>query len=184
MSIANTSQHLQQLRKAHLVRVRRQGLYMFYSLAGEEAFGAWKGIRDFGQSEVAEVDRLVQSFLSDRAKLEPMTAADLLARIEKDDVTVLDVRPAVEYEAGHIKGARSIPVDEIEGHLKSLRRSREVIAYCRGPYCVYADQAVQTLTRRGYRARRLEIGFPDWRAAGLPVSASGEVDRRKRKVST
>jgi rhodanese-related sulfurtransferase/biotin operon repressor len=170
MSVANTSQHLQQLRQAHLVSVRRQGLYSIYRLSGQPVFRIWQAIRDFGQTELAEVERLVQTFITDRHDLEPITTSELLNRIRNDEVTVLDVRPADEYQAGHIAGAHSVPISELEKRLKSIPKKREIVAYCRGPYCVYADEAVRLLKQRGFKARRLDVGFPDWRAAGLPIS--------------
>jgi rhodanese-related sulfurtransferase/biotin operon repressor len=182
MSIANTSQHLQQLRRAHLVSVRRQGQYSLYRLRGPEVFRIWQAIRNFGETELAEVDRLVHAFLTDRHDLEPIIASELLERIRNDEVTVLDVRPAAEYQAGHITGARSVPVSELEKRLKAISKRREVVAYCRGPFCVYADEAVNFLKQRGFRARRLDIGFPDWQAAGLPVSLiEPELQGRKGK---
>jgi len=132
-------------------------------------FRVWQAIRDLGQQQFSEIDRLLGAFVKERHGLECVGAAELLERIRKDDVVVLDVRPTVEYHAGHILGARSIPVSELEKRLKQIPRSREIVAYCRGPFCVYADEAVAKLKRRGYRARRLDVGFPDWKAAGLPT---------------
>jgi rhodanese-related sulfurtransferase len=183
MSVANASQHLQQLRKGHIVLVRRQGLRAYYRLNGAGAFQIWQAIRNFGRAELAQVERLVQNFISDRKDLEPITAPELLKRIRSEEVTVLDVRPAEEYAAGHIRGARNVPVAELEKRLLALSKDREVVAYCRGPYCVYADEAVRILVRRGYTARRLEVGFPDWRAAGLPVSSEAEETPGKEKLA-
>ena len=170
LTIANASQHLQTLRAAHLVEVRREGLYAYYSLADESVFHAWQAIRTLGETHLAEVDRVVHTYLKDRAGMEAVSASELLKRMQNNDVVVLDVRPTKEYEAGHIPGARSIPITELEQQLRNIPRDHEVIAYCRGPYCVYADEAVQILTEQGYRARRLEGGLPDWRAAQLPVT--------------
>jgi rhodanese-related sulfurtransferase/biotin operon repressor len=168
MSVANTSRHLQELRAARLVEVRREGLYG-YRLADERVFAAWRAIRDLGEARLAEIDRLVGSYLTDRDSLEAVCAEELLAKMREEGVEVLDVRPEDEYRAGHIPGARSVPVERMEAYLEEIPRDREVVAYCRGPYCVFSDEAVALLRSRGYRARRLREGLPDWRAAGLPV---------------
>ena len=169
MSVANTSRHLQELRAARLVEVRREGLYGYYRLADERVFAAWRAIRDLGEARLAEIDRLVGSYLTDRDSLEAVCAEELLAKMREEGVEVLDVRPEEEYRAGHIPGARSVPVERMEAYLEEIPRDREVVAYCRGPYCVFSDEAVALLRSRGYRARRLREGLPDWRAAGLPV---------------
>lgn len=170
LSVANASQHLQVLRAARLVEARREGLYAYYRLADENVFRVWQALRALGEARLAEIDRVVQTFLGNRDQLQPVSAGELLARLQTGDVTLLDVRPADEYRAGHIAGARSIPVAELEPHLDELPRDQEIIAYCRGPYCVFADEAVALLRARGYQARRLTEGLPDWRVAGLPVS--------------
>ena len=175
MSVANTSQHLQALRGARLVAVRREGLRAYYTLSDDTVFRTWQAIRDLGQRQLAEIDRLLETYVSERAKLEGITAAELLRRLRADEVVVLDVRPAPEYRTGHILGARSVPMKELHRRLSELPKKREIVAYCRGPFCVYADEAVALLRRRGYRAKRLDVGFPDWKHAGLPVS-SGDVD--------
>ncbi|HEX5501188.1 MAG TPA: metalloregulator ArsR/SmtB family transcription factor, partial [Thermomicrobiales bacterium] len=172
LSVANASQHLQTLRRARLVETRRDGLYVYYRLAGDAVFRAWQAIRQVGEENLAEIDRVVRDFLEDRAALAPVGAAELLARLRDEGLVVLDVRPAEEYRAGHIAGARSLPVAELAARLREIPPDREVIAYCRGPYCVFADEAVALLRARGYRARRLAEGLPDWRAAGLPVETS------------
>ncbi len=169
LPIANASQHLQVLRAAQLVDVRRDGLYAYYRLSDERVFHAWQALRDLGEQQLAEVSRLVESFLQDRSPLQSISAAELIERIEAGDVVVLDVRPEPEYRSGHIPEARSIPVDELETRLGELSRKKEIIAYCRGPYCVFADEAVALLQRHGYRARRLVEGLPDWQALNLPV---------------
>nr|WP_233451759.1 metalloregulator ArsR/SmtB family transcription factor [Rubrobacter xylanophilus] len=174
MSVANTSRHLQELRAARLVEVRREGLYRHYRLADERVFGLWRALRELGEARLAEVDRLVRTHLEDRNSLEPVDAEELLERIHRGEVVVLDVRPEKEYRAGHIPGARSVPLERLEAYLEELPREVEIVAYCRGPYCVFADEAVALLRSRGYRARRLTEGLPDWRAAGMPVeSAAG-----------
>jgi rhodanese-related sulfurtransferase/DNA-binding transcriptional ArsR family regulator len=172
LPIANASQHLQALRRSHLVEVRREGSYGYYRLADDRVFRLWQAIRDLGEERLAEVDRLVATFLSDRVGLEAVDASTLLQLIRDDEVVVLDVRPVEEYQAGHIPGARSMPVSELEQRLDELRPEQEVIAYCRGPYCVFSDEAVGMLHAHGFQARRLAVGLPDWRSAGLPVETS------------
>jgi rhodanese-related sulfurtransferase len=169
MSVANTSQHLQVLRTALLVRPRREGQRTFYALSDDSVFRAWQAIRELGHRQFAEVDGLLKTYVAERESLESIAADELLRRIRNEDVIVLDVRPVPEYRAGHILGARSIPVKELQRRLADLPKRREIVAYCRGPFCVYADEAVALLNRRGYRARRLDTGFPDWKSAGLPV---------------
>ena len=171
MSVANTSRHLQELRSARLVEVRREGHYGYYRLADEGVYGVWKAVRELGEARLAEIDRLVGTYLTDRASLEAVCAEELLAKTREEGVMVLDVRPEEEYRAGHIPGARSVPIERLEAYLEEIPKDREVVAYCRGPYCVFSDEAVALLRSRGYRARRLEEGLPDWRAAGLPVES-------------
>lgn len=173
-SVANTSHHLRTLASSGLLRSRREGTQVIYSLAGQKVEDLWAAVRDVAAVHVAEVERLARDYLGAADDLEPVGHAELAERLRRGDVTVIDVRPAPEYAAGHIAGARSIPVDELEGRLAGVPETSEVIAYCRGPYCVYADDAVQELRRRGYRARRLEDGFPEWRRAGLPVEVGAE----------
>lgn len=169
MSVANCSQHLQILRGARLVTVRRDGLYASYSLADRDVMRLWLALRSLGESRLAEISHIVETYLRDRASLEAVDAEELRDRLRSRSVVVLDVRPEQEYRAGHIAGARSIPVGELEGRLKELPKSREIVAYCRGPYCVYADEAVALLRKHGFRAARLNAGFPDWQALDLPV---------------
>jgi rhodanese-related sulfurtransferase len=171
-SLANTSAHLQVLRQARLVEADKRGLQVVYRLAAPEVFTLWRTLRDLGTARLAEIDRLVETYLTDRASLAAVDLAELRRLVEEDTVTLLDVRPELEYRQGHIAGARSIPVDELERRLAELPRDREVVAYCRGPYCVYADEAAQVLQEQGFTVRRLEGGFPEWRAAGLPVEAA------------
>lgn len=173
LSVANASQHLQVLRAARLVETRRAGVSIRYRLADERVFDLWRALRELGEARLAEIDRLVRDYLHERAALEPVSAAELRQRLAQGDLTLLDVRPATEYGAGHIPGARSVPVDHLAEALRDLPRDQEVIAYCRGPYCVFADEAVALLQRHGFRARRLAIGLPDWRALGLPVATTG-----------
>jgi rhodanese-related sulfurtransferase len=171
-SLANTSAHLQVLRQARLVEADKRGLQVVYRLAAPEVFTLWRTLRDLGTARLAEIDRLVETYLTDRASLAAVDLAELRRLVEEDTVTLLDVRPELEYRQGHIAGARSIPVDELERRLAELPRDREVVAYCRGPYCVYADEAAQLLQEQGFNVRRMEGGFPEWRAAGLPVEAT------------
>ncbi len=171
MSVANASQHLQVLRAAHLVEVRREGVSMYYRLADEGVFRMWQAMRVVGEAQLAEIDRFVQTFLQDRTRLQPLDAQELLQRLNNDQIILLDVRPTEEYAAGHLPRARSIPVTELEARLAELPVNKEIVAYCRGPYCVFADEAVALLHTNGYNARRLEQGLPDWRALGLPVES-------------
>jgi rhodanese-related sulfurtransferase len=169
LSVANTSKHLQALRQAGLVSARKEGLRVYYALAGDDVVVLLSALRAVAEHRVAEVERLVRLWLSHRDEMEPIPAAELLDRVRKGVVTVLDVRPEEEYAAGHIPGAINVPLDKLERFLARLPKRKEVIAYCRGPYCVMSFQAVEQLRERGFRARRLENGLPEWRAAGLPV---------------
>jgi rhodanese-related sulfurtransferase/DNA-binding transcriptional ArsR family regulator len=169
-SVANTSQHLQQLLRAGLVVTRRDGNRIYYSLASKRITELWAVMRDVAEAHVAELDRLARTYLGDREQLDTIDRDQLAKRIKAGDVVVVDVRPAAEYQAGHIAGALSVPISEVGKRLRELPKSQQIVAYCRGPYCVYADDAVRALTRRGYRAARLEDGYPEWTAAGLPVT--------------
>ena len=169
MSVASASQHLQALKAARMVEARREGLYIHYRLAGDDVFRTWQAVRALAESRLAELERVVDTYLKDRDALEALDATELMERLSDDGVIVIDVRPEEEYRAGHIPGARSVPVGVLEAALQTLPREREVVAYCRGPYCVFSDEAVAFLRARGYRARRLRQGLPDWRAAGMPV---------------
>lgn len=169
-SVANTSQHLQHLLRAGLVRTRRDGTRVYYALASDEVGRLWVQLRDVAAAHVAELDRLTAAYLGDREGLESITQAELKTRLRTGDVVVLDVRPEAEFAAGHIAGARSMPLADLTRRLDELPADTEVVAYCRGPYCVYADEAVRQLRSRGFRARRLEDGFPEWARAGLPTA--------------
>ena len=169
MSVASASQHLQVLKAARMVEARREGLYVHYRLADEDVFRTWQAVRALAESRLAELERVVDTYLKDRDALEALDATELMERLSDDGVIVIDVRPEEEYRAGHIPGARSVPLGVLEAALQTLPREREVVAYCRGPYCVFSDEAVAFLRARGYRARRLRQGLPDWRAAGMPV---------------
>lgn len=170
-SVANTSHHLRAMARAGVLRSRREGTRIIYRLASDGVAALWMALRSVAAENVAGIDRLAQDYLGDRSRLEAVDQQELAARLAAGDVVVLDVRPAPEFAAGHIAGARSVPLAELERHLCSLPQDLEVVAYCRGPYCVYADDAVRLLRRRGYRARRLEDGFPEWKRAGLPLGA-------------
>ena len=169
-SVANTSHHLRAMARAGVLRTRREGTRIVYMLASDRVGDVWAAMRDIASDHVAGIAELVDAYVGDRAGLEPVTRREMEARIEAGDVVVLDVRPAAEFAAGHIPGARSAPVAELR-RLRSLAKEIEIVAYCRGPYCVYADDAVRQLRRRGFNARRLEDGFPEWKRAGLPIAA-------------
>jgi rhodanese-related sulfurtransferase len=172
-SVANTSHHLRALARAGLVRTRRDGTRIFYALASEHVGRLWAAMRDVAAEHIAGIERLAEAYLGDREALEAISREELTGRLRRGDLVVLDVRPEAEYRAGHIAGARSLPHTELRRRLRGVPKDAEVVAYCRGPYCVYADDAVRELRRRGYRARRLQDGFPEWKGAGLPV-ATGE----------
>ena len=170
-SVANTSHHLRAMARAGVLRTRREGTRIVYMLASDRVSELWVALRSVAAEHVAGIERLTEDYLGDRSRLEAVDRQELAARLEAGDVVVLDVRPTPEFTSGHIPGARSVPVAELRQHLRALPKDVEVVAYCRGPYCVYADDAVRLLRRRGYRARRLEDGFPEWKRAGLPVAA-------------
>jgi rhodanese-related sulfurtransferase/DNA-binding transcriptional ArsR family regulator len=172
--VANASHHLQALRSASLVEARKEGTFVIYRLADPDVFELARMIRVLAERHLAEVDRIVHAYFKSRDKLEPVGRETLLDRVRSGEVVLLDVRPADEYRAGHIPGAVSVPVDDLERRLVELPADREVIAYCRGPYCVMAYEAVQKLRAHGRAARRLVDGFPEWRAAGLPTETSVE----------
>jgi rhodanese-related sulfurtransferase len=169
MPMASASQHLQVLKAARMVEVRREGLYAHYRLADEAVFRAWRAVRELGETHLAEVDQVVDTYLKDRGAMEAVDAMGLKERLFDGEVVVLDVRPEEEYRAGHVPGALSVPVETLEGALQVLPKDKEIVAYCRGPYCVFSDEAVGILTARGYRASRLTTGFPEWRDAGYPI---------------
>ena len=169
-SVANTSHHLRAMARAGLLSTRRDGTRIYYALAGERVEALWAALRDVAAEHVAGIERLTEAYLGDRDGLEAISRDELAARLRRGDLVVLDVRPEPEFRAGHIAGARSLPVSELRRNLRALPKGVEVVAYCRGPYCVYADDAVRELNRRGYRAQRLEDGYPEWKQAGLPVA--------------
>jgi rhodanese-related sulfurtransferase len=170
-SVANTSHHLRALARAGLLTTRRDGTRVYYALASDGVAALWGAMRDVAEAHVAGIARLAEAYIGERDGIEVVGRKELAARLKRGDVVVLDVRPASEYRAGHIVGSRSVPVAELRRHLDALSPDAEVVAYCRGPYCVYADEAVRELRRRGFAAGRLEDGFPEWKRAGLPVAA-------------
>ena len=171
MSIASTSQHLQALREGGLVESRKQGLFVHYRLADPTVFELTRALRVVAEARLAELERVVRDHFGDRSEPQPVMMEELVERARSGKVVIIDTRPANEYAAGHIAGAISVPIDELEGRLKQLPKSKEYVAYCRGPYCAYADRAVEVLRGHGRRARRLAQGFPEWKAAGLPFEA-------------
>lgn len=173
-TVVNTSAHLRVLREARLVATRKEGTRVFYRLADDAVCEFYFSLRDLASDRYAEVDRIVRDFFDARDELEPVNRDELLSRVSEGAIIVLDVRPREEYEAGHISGAVSVPLADLKGRMASLPRGAEVVAYCRGPYCVLAPQALEMLRKRGFTARRLEDGFPEWRRAGLPVATGGE----------
>jgi rhodanese-related sulfurtransferase/DNA-binding transcriptional ArsR family regulator len=171
LTVANASQHLQVLRQAGLVTTRREGTSVRYRLAGPDVFELWRTLRTLAGARLAELERLADAYLGARDELEPVTREELARRLEDgDELVVLDVRPAAEYAAGHLPGAVSIPVRELRRRLAELPGDREIVAYCRGPYCAFAHEAVALLRQEGLAARRLEDGLPEWQAAGLAVA--------------
>ena len=169
-SVANTSHHLRAMARTGIVATRRDGTRIFYRLASDPVGELWAALRDVAAEHVAGLERLAGAYLGDRDGIEVVDRAELAARLERGEVVVLDVRPAAEYESGHIMGARSTPITELLRHLCALPPGAAVVAYCRGPYCVYADEAVRELNRHGFRTWRLIDGFPEWKRAGLPVA--------------
>ncbi|TSA17278.1 MAG: ArsR family transcriptional regulator [Betaproteobacteria bacterium] len=171
LSVANASKHLQELRRAGLVRARKEGLRVYYEVAGADVVDLIAALGLVAETRLAEMAHLVRTYITARDDLETIPAAELLRRSKQGLVTVLDVRPAKEFAAGHLPGAINIPVEELSKRMKNFPKGREVIAYCRGTYCLLSVDAVALLRKKGYKARRLEEGFPEWKASGLPVEA-------------
>lgn len=169
LSVANASQHLQVLKTAQLVDITRQGNFIHYRLANTNVFKTWKALRELGMERIATIEKLVRDFRQSKFKFESVTIDQLIMKIESGKITILDVRPEAEFNTGHIANAISIPIEQLADRMKELPKKNEIIAYCRGPFCVYADEAVAFLTKAGYKAMRLEEGFPDWSIMGLPV---------------
>lgn len=172
LSVANTSQHLQILKTVQLVEVSRNGNFIHYRLANENVFKAWKALRDLGVERIASVEKLVKDFRRSNFTLESVSIDELVGKLESGKVTIVDVRPETEFRKGHIANSLSIPFDELSARLKELPKRNEIVAYCRGPFCVYADEAVALLTKAGHKAKRLEEGFPDWAVMGLPIETN------------
>jgi rhodanese-related sulfurtransferase/DNA-binding HxlR family transcriptional regulator len=177
-SVANTSHHLRTLARAGMVATRRDRTRIFYALSSERVEQMWAAVRAVAEEHLAGLDKLAKAYLGDRTELDAIDRPELVERMRRGDVVVLDVRPLAEYVAGHIAGARSLPVAELRRRLRSVPDDTEIVAYCRGPYCVYADDAVRQLTEQGFRAVRLQDGFPEWRKAGLPVAVGSEQPQR------
>jgi len=172
LPIANASQHLQVLKNAQLVEINRQGNFIFYRLSNNNVFKAWKALRELGVERIAAIDKVVKEFRKSKFDFETITVDELIEKIESGKVIILDVRPESEFIQGHIANAISIPIDELTKRLKELPKHTEIVAYCRGPFCVYADEAVALLTKAGYKATRLVEGFPDWKLQDLPIEVS------------
>lgn len=172
LSVANASQHLQALRDAHLIIPRKQGLRVYYRLSDPAVFRLIRVIRELAERQLAEVERIVNTYLTERSSMEPVTPDELLARLHEPGLVVLDVPPTLEYEQGHIAGARSIPIDELQDRIHELSPEQEIIAYCRSAYCVFTDEAVEHSAAQGYRVRRMLQGYPDWALAQLPTERS------------
>jgi rhodanese-related sulfurtransferase/DNA-binding transcriptional ArsR family regulator len=169
LTVANASQHLQALKQAKLTETSKKGNYVFYRLSNNMVYEVWKGLFALGVSQIAEVDKLIHDFRHSRQTLESVTCLELLDKAKNADIMILDVRPAEEYEAGHIAKAFSMPYEQLVQKLKDLPKDKEIVAYCRGPLCVMADEAVDLLKKQGFNARRLNEGFPEWKTLGLPV---------------
>jgi rhodanese-related sulfurtransferase/DNA-binding HxlR family transcriptional regulator len=169
-SVANTSHHLHALTRAGLLTSRREGTRVIYMLASERVSELWAALRDVAAEHVAGIEKLATEYLGDRRGVEAITREELASRLRRRNVVVIDVRPPAEYAAGHIPGARSVPPDEVRRRLRTIPKDSEIVAYCRGPFCVYADDVVRSLQRRGIRARRLEDGFPEWKRAGHDIA--------------
>jgi len=182
LSVANTSRHLQILKTAHLVASRKEGLQVVYRLADPVVRGAYRALQALSEARLAEVDRLVRDYFTSVDGLEPVPREELLRRVRGRDVVVLDVRPPEEYAAGHIAGALSLPLAELRRRLADLPTSRKIVAYCRGPYCVLAAEAVRLLRQRGFDAVRLSDGYPEWRDAGLPIKGGSERPTRAKET--
>lgn len=177
-SVANTSHHLRTLARAGLVATRREGTRVYYRVASAAVLDLWRSVRAVAWEHVADVERRAEEYLGDRDAIDAVSRDELARRLGRSRIVILDVRPRAEYDAGHIPGARWIDPANPARHLRDLPARTNVVAYCRGPFCVFADDAIRSLRRRGVHARRLEDGFPEWRDAGLPV-AGGDRNRRK-----
>ncbi len=174
MTIANTSRHLQILKNARLVESRREGVRIYYRLADKDVFKCWKFLQSLAEKRLSEIKEITQAYLKDRECLDSISLGELWERIQKKDIIVLDVRPSVEYKKAHISGSISIPLQELKNRLNEIPRDKEVVAYCRGPYCVLSPEAIVLLNKAGYHALRLNDGLPEWQNAGFPVESELE----------
>ena len=172
MSVANTSQHLQVLKQSNLVRVKRNGNFILYGLANDSVYKSWRDLREIGMGSLAEVEKIVREFRTKKNSLEPVRIDELISRMNSSNIILLDVRPHLEYKAGHIPNAVNIPIDQLLSRIGELKKSKQYIAYCRGPFCVFADEAVQLLTQKGFKVKRLEEGYPDWKLKFLVEDVS------------
>jgi rhodanese-related sulfurtransferase len=172
MSVANASQHLQVLKQSNLVQIRRDGNFILYRLANDNVYKSWKDLREIGMENLAEVEKVVKDFRAKKSSLEPVRIDELVSRMKSSNIILLDVRPEQEFNAGHIPDAINIPADQLRSRLGELKKSKQYIAYCRGPFCVFADEAVQLLTQNGFKVKRLEEGFLDWKIKFQPEKTS------------
>jgi len=172
LSVANASRHMQVLKVAQLVDIKRQGNFIFYRLSSDNVFSVWNALRGLGVERIATIEKVVNEFRKPKFDFEPVKIDELIYKLESGKVTILDVRQESEYKQGHIANAISIPIKELSKRLKELPKRSEIVAYCRGPFCVYADEAVALLKKAGYKASRLDVGFPDWKLLGLPIDIS------------
>jgi rhodanese-related sulfurtransferase/biotin operon repressor len=170
MSVANASQHLQVLKTAGLVIINRKGNFIYYSLTNEKVFDAWRSLRELGMEQNEKARVVVNEFRKNYHSLEPVATEELYEKVTRGEVVLLDVRPEEEFARGHIHQALSIPIDQLLTRINELSKDKEIIAYCRGPFCVYADQTVELLIKNGFKANRMAEGYPDWKSKNLPVS--------------
>lgn len=177
LTVANTSQHLQQLRQTGLLNCRKEGLKVYYSISGDDVIQLLDAVRIVAERHLAEVDRLVEHYLTVKDSLEPLPREELLSRARDGLVTVIDVRPTEEFAAGHVPGAINVPLAELEKRLQDFKQDQEIVAYCRGPHCILAFDAVAKIREKGFKARRLQDGFPEWKTAGLPIETENANER-------
>jgi rhodanese-related sulfurtransferase len=163
MSVANASQHLQLLKQSNLVQIKRNGNFILYRLASDNVYKSWRNLRDTGMESLPAVEKIIKDFRTKKSSFEPVRLEDLLSRMKSSNIILLDVRPEQEFKAGHIPNSINIPIDQLLGRIGELKKSKRYVAYCRGPFCVFADDAVQLLTQKGFKANRLEEGYPDWK---------------------
>jgi rhodanese-related sulfurtransferase/biotin operon repressor len=174
LSVANASQHLQVLKNAKLVATERKGKYSYYQLANSHVFNTWCSLRRLALSQNAEISHLIDDFRRNQKDIQTISSDDLIKKMETEDIMIIDVRPEEEYKKGHIRNAICFPKDMLDDNMKNLDKSKQIIAYCRGPFCMLADEAVEMLKQKGYKAARLENGYPDWEARELPVEESAK----------